>query len=117
MNEVAGKTSPQPMASPYDPVRVLLLAGKNDEAIVKLCALLITGDPPGLEHQRAAAIDVRTAGDREPRLPGLKRELAAGNRRRVLDGERGSAHGHRLAADYLGPFAAVDRDLAVRGVK
>ena len=57
MNEVASKTQTQPAPAPaatpaaapapasvaalYNPVRVLLLAGKNDEAIVKLCAMLI----------------------------------------------------------------------------
>ena len=27
---------------PYNPIRALLRAGKNDEAIVKLCALTVT---------------------------------------------------------------------------
>ena len=55
MNEVASKTETQPAPAPaatpaaapapasvaalYKPLRVLLRAGKNDEAIVKLCAI------------------------------------------------------------------------------
>jgi hypothetical protein len=41
MPENAGGTIPQP-ATQYDPIRVLLRTGKNDEAIVQLCAITIT---------------------------------------------------------------------------
>jgi predicted Zn-dependent protease len=41
MPESAGGTIPQP-ATQYDPIRVLLRTGKNDEAIVQLCAITIT---------------------------------------------------------------------------
>jgi tetratricopeptide (TPR) repeat protein len=33
---------PPPAPHPYEPIRALLVAGKNDEAIVKLCALIVT---------------------------------------------------------------------------
>jgi tetratricopeptide (TPR) repeat protein len=41
MSNVVSGTNPQP-ARPYEPVRALLRAGKNDEAIVQLCAISIT---------------------------------------------------------------------------
>jgi tetratricopeptide (TPR) repeat protein len=41
MSETASATPPQPAPHPYEPIRALLQAGKNDEAIVKLCALVI----------------------------------------------------------------------------
>ena len=40
-NSVSG-TIPQPAPRFYDPIRALLLAGRNDEAIVKLCATVVT---------------------------------------------------------------------------
>jgi tetratricopeptide (TPR) repeat protein len=40
MNEVASQPAPPPQL--YDPIRALLRAGKNDEAIVRLCALTLT---------------------------------------------------------------------------
>jgi tetratricopeptide (TPR) repeat protein len=39
---VAAKPQPQPQAQPYDSIRALLRAGRNDEAIVHLCALTVT---------------------------------------------------------------------------
>src|ERR1700737_1860639 len=41
MSNVVSGTNPQP-GRPHEPVRALLRAGKNDEAIVKLCAISIT---------------------------------------------------------------------------
>jgi tetratricopeptide (TPR) repeat protein len=41
MSNVVSGTNPQP-ARPHEPVRALLRAGKNDEAIVQLCAITIT---------------------------------------------------------------------------
>ena len=41
MSKVAGGTIPQ-SAGQHDPIRVLLQAGRNDEAIVQLCAIRIT---------------------------------------------------------------------------
>jgi protein involved in temperature-dependent protein secretion len=41
-SDVAGATAPQPAPQPYDPIRALLRAGKNDEAIVRLCAIVVT---------------------------------------------------------------------------
>lgn len=42
MSEVASEPIPQPAPQPYAPIRALLRAGRNDEAIVKLCALIVT---------------------------------------------------------------------------
>jgi hypothetical protein len=42
MSEAASLSSPRPAPHPYEPIRALLVAGKNDEAIVKLCALIVT---------------------------------------------------------------------------
>jgi tetratricopeptide (TPR) repeat protein len=41
MSNVVSGTNPQP-GRPHEPVRALLRAGKNDEAIVQLCAICIT---------------------------------------------------------------------------
>jgi tetratricopeptide (TPR) repeat protein len=41
MSDAAGGTKPQP-AGQHDAIRVLLRAGRNDEAIVRLCAVTIT---------------------------------------------------------------------------
>jgi hypothetical protein len=41
MSNVVGGTKPHP-AQPHDPIRALLRAGRNDEAIVQLCAICIT---------------------------------------------------------------------------
>jgi tetratricopeptide (TPR) repeat protein len=41
MSKVAGGTAPQP-ARQHDSIRALLQAGRNDEAIVRLCAIQIT---------------------------------------------------------------------------
>ena len=35
------RTAPRATPHPYEPIRALLQAGKNDEAIVKLCALVV----------------------------------------------------------------------------
>jgi len=42
MNEVASEAIPRSAPPVYDPIRALLRAGKNDEAIVKLCAMIVT---------------------------------------------------------------------------
>jgi hypothetical protein len=43
MSEVVSGTAPSPSApQPYEPIRALLRAGKNDAAIVRLCALVVT---------------------------------------------------------------------------
>jgi hypothetical protein len=42
MSEAERVSSPRPAPHPYEPIRALLMAGKNDEAIVKLCALMVT---------------------------------------------------------------------------
>jgi hypothetical protein len=34
--------SEHPAQQPYDTIRALLRAGRNDEAIVKLCAIVVT---------------------------------------------------------------------------
>jgi hypothetical protein len=42
---VAGPPTPQPApapAPPHEPIRALLRAGKNDEAIVRLAAITVT---------------------------------------------------------------------------
>src|ERR1700693_3156175 len=39
-SDVAGGGTPAPQA--YDPIRALLRAGKNDEAIVRLCAIVVS---------------------------------------------------------------------------
>jgi tetratricopeptide (TPR) repeat protein len=41
MSETASANPPPPAPRPYEPIRALLQAGKNDEAIVKLCALVV----------------------------------------------------------------------------
>ena len=41
MSESASALPPRPAPHPYEPIRALLQAGKNDEAIVKLCALVV----------------------------------------------------------------------------
>jgi tetratricopeptide (TPR) repeat protein len=41
MSESASANPPPPAPHPYEPIRALLQAGKNDEAIVKLCALVV----------------------------------------------------------------------------
>src|ERR1700730_7283944 len=41
-SDVAGAAAPQPAPQPYDSIRALLRAGKNDEAIVRLCAIVVT---------------------------------------------------------------------------
>jgi hypothetical protein len=43
-SDAAGTTPPQPApaAAPYEPIRALLRAGKNDEAIVRLAAITVT---------------------------------------------------------------------------
>jgi hypothetical protein len=42
MSETASGPLPRRAPHPYEPIRALLQAGKNDEAIVKLCALVVT---------------------------------------------------------------------------
>jgi hypothetical protein len=42
MSDVARGTAPQPAPQLYEPIRALLRAGRNDEAIVKLCAIIVT---------------------------------------------------------------------------
>ena len=42
MNEIASKSDPSPAPPIHDSIRALLRAGKNDEAIVKLCAITVT---------------------------------------------------------------------------
>ena len=42
MSETASGPPPRRAPHPYQPIRALLQAGKNDEAIVKLCALVVT---------------------------------------------------------------------------
>jgi tetratricopeptide (TPR) repeat protein len=42
MSETTSNAPPRPAPHPYEPIRALLQAGKNDEAIVKLCALVVT---------------------------------------------------------------------------
>ena len=41
MTEIASKAGPSPAPPIYNSIRALLRAGKNDEAIVKLCALTV----------------------------------------------------------------------------
>jgi len=42
-SDAAGAATPQPApALPHEPIRALLRAGKNDEAIVRLCAIVVT---------------------------------------------------------------------------
>jgi hypothetical protein len=41
MSDTAASTPPRSAPHPYEPIRALLQAGKNDEAIVKLCALVV----------------------------------------------------------------------------
>ena len=43
MTSDAGENPPQPvLAPPHEPIRALLRAGKNDEAIVRLAAIVVT---------------------------------------------------------------------------
>jgi hypothetical protein len=42
MSDAASATGPQPSPRLYEPIRALLRAGRNDEAIVRLCALTVT---------------------------------------------------------------------------
>ena len=42
MSETASGPPPRRAPHPYQPIRALLRAGKNDEAIVRLCAITIT---------------------------------------------------------------------------
>ncbi len=42
MSSAENGTKPQPAPPPYAPIRALLRAGRNDEAIVKLCAIVVT---------------------------------------------------------------------------
>ena len=42
MSSTDGRTASPPVR-PYEAIRLLLRAGKNDEAVVQLCALVITG--------------------------------------------------------------------------
>ncbi len=42
MSQTASETPPRQAPHPYEPICALLQAGKNDEAIVKLCALVVT---------------------------------------------------------------------------
>lgn len=42
MSEIASGTAHQPAPQPYEPIRALLRAGRNDDAIVKLCAIVVT---------------------------------------------------------------------------
>ena len=41
-SDIAGAPAPQPAPQAYDPIRAQLRAGKNDEAIVRLCAIVVT---------------------------------------------------------------------------
>jgi tetratricopeptide (TPR) repeat protein len=41
MNEIANQSAPPASRQLYDPIRLLLRAGKNDAAIVKLCAIMV----------------------------------------------------------------------------
>jgi tetratricopeptide (TPR) repeat protein len=41
MSDAASATGPQPSPRLYEPIRALLRAGRNDEAIVRLCALTV----------------------------------------------------------------------------
>src|ERR1700730_15434502 len=41
-SDAAGPTPPQPAAALYEPIRALLRAGKKDEAIVRLDAIVVT---------------------------------------------------------------------------
>jgi tetratricopeptide (TPR) repeat protein len=42
MMSIISGTIPQPARQLYDPIRALLRAGRNDEAIVKLCAIVVS---------------------------------------------------------------------------
>jgi hypothetical protein len=42
-SDAAGATTPQPVSTPpHEPIRALLRAGKNDEAIVRLAGIVVT---------------------------------------------------------------------------
>jgi hypothetical protein len=42
MSDIASGTAQQSAPQPYEPIRALLRAGRNDDAIVKLCAIVVT---------------------------------------------------------------------------
>jgi tetratricopeptide (TPR) repeat protein len=42
MSDLASGSAQQPAPQPHEPIRALLRAGRNDEAIVKLCAIVVT---------------------------------------------------------------------------
>jgi hypothetical protein len=42
MSDIAGGTAHQPAPQPYESIRASLRARRNDDAIVKLCAIVVT---------------------------------------------------------------------------
>ena len=42
MSDIAGVTAARPAPQPFEAIRALLRAGRNDDAIVKLCAIVVT---------------------------------------------------------------------------